>query len=82
MSQEFIGRKIINIMKLCQAEIAHIPWNYLDKKIVAECHRNKIKVHSHIYKYSLKRQKVIYRKMTALGIDQCTFDDILLLEKI
>lgn len=82
MTDEFIQFKIIQYMRLLKANVAHIPWKIVDTKIVEGCHQNRFKVHSHIYKQNLDIQTNIYREMKKLEIDQCTFDDILLLEKI
>lgn len=76
MTNEFIRYKIIRFMQLFRANVAHIPWKFVDQNIVDDCHQNEIKVHSHIFKQNLNIQANIYKEMEMLGLDQCTFDDI------
>jgi len=82
MPFEFIHLKIIKMMQLFRANVAHIPWRIVNQNIVNNCHEQKIKVHSHIYKQNLNTQLEIYKEMEEISIDQSTFDDISLLKEV
>ena len=82
MTEEFITGKITKIMTLLKANVAHVPWKVLKENSIKIFHENGIKVHSHIYKEALGEEKKIYEEyeeMCRVGVDQCTFDDIRLL---
>jgi len=82
MTDEFIQLKVLQFMRLFKANVAHIPWKIVNKNIVDSCHQNGFKIHSHIYKQNLDIQMKIYKKMENFGIDQCSIDDILLLDML
>lgn len=82
MTKAFIIRKIVKMMKLFKAQKAHIPTKFLDKEMIEACHVNAFAVHGHIHKKPIDEQVTIYKKFEELGVDQCTFDDIDLLNMI
>ena len=80
MTDNFKREKIIKIMKLCKAQRVHIPNKEATESLVKECHLNKYMVHSHIYLQPREKQVDLYHDFMKLEVDQCTFDDIALLE--
>ncbi|NMB84107.1 glycerophosphodiester phosphodiesterase [Candidatus Roizmanbacteria bacterium] len=82
MDGKFINNKIVKYTKLYQANVAHVPWKAASREMADQCHKNNLKLHSHILKQSLSKQIRTYREMREAGIDQCTFDDIFVLQAI
>lgn len=82
MTNEFICLKVIKMMKLLKVNDTHMPWKVINQNIVNSCHKQRIQLHSHIYKQSLNAQLEIYKKMKEFGVDQSTFDDISLLNEV
>lgn len=81
MPKEFIRTKVVQMMSLCKAQVAHIPPKFIDLTMVTECHSNSLKVHGHIHKKSMQEQVSLYGQFQEWGVDQCTFDDMALLER-
>lgn len=79
MTRSFIERKVIQTIKLLQSNVAHLPFDAIDQKLATACKQNNIMLHTHIKKMDMKKQKEHYTKISEMGIDQCTFDDINLL---
>lgn len=85
MDEKFIERKVIELMTLMNANIAHVgqlPIDHLTQNFVESLHANNIKVHGHIKKIDMKQQIKSYMNLKNLGVDQCTFDDIHLLNEV
>lgn len=82
MTHEFVITKVTKMMKLFKAQRAHLPSAFLFKEMIAECHSQNFLVHGHIHKNNISEQVELYKKFRELGVDQCTFDDINLLETI
>jgi len=76
MPREFISDKILALMTLLQAQIAHIPPAVIDTDLVNACHEAGLKVHVHVAKSDAAGALVEYEKLQGLGVDQCTSDNI------
>ncbi|HSW79956.1 MAG TPA: glycerophosphodiester phosphodiesterase [Candidatus Saccharimonadales bacterium] len=78
MTEDFICTKILSMMKLMNANVAHIPWKILvvNPTMIERLHDLKMKIHSHIFKQDINKEKEIYKQMVELEVDQCTIDDI------
>ncbi len=84
MTEEFICTKILKMTDLMTGNVAHIPWQILANtpSVLVRLHEKRIKVHSHILNSDIEEELEIYKRMCDMGIDQCTFDDINLLEAV
>lgn len=82
MTPPLIERKITQTMKLLQGNIAHLPFHVIGQKLATACKQHCITLHTHLKKLEMKKQKKQYKKISELGVDQCTFDDINLLKEI
>lgn len=84
MTEEFVGRKVTETCKTIGANVAHIPSMQLSKALVKQLHEAGLVVHSHIYQsqVSIESELEVYEKFCDWGVDQCTFDNIKLLEEV
>lgn len=82
MTPKFISLKVVQWMKLFKAKAAHLPWKIINNELIEKLHDNNFIVHSHIFRINLDSEIKIYQEMLKMGIDQATFDDIALVEKI
>ena len=78
MTAEFIERKVREICKTLDVNVAHIPANILTPTLVKNIHNQGLKIHSHSYLLSIGIDEEVkeYKKFCDSGIDQCTFDNI------
>lgn len=82
MTSKFIRTKVVKMMQLCKAQRAHIPYKLIDEAMVTECHSHDLLVHGHIHKTAIEEQVHLYQHFQKLGVDQCTIDDIALLNEV
>lgn len=85
MSEKTMIRKTIELMQTMQAQVAHIPsvpQNIISSELIQTLHHYKFKAHYHIPKVNIKEQLKIYEWCQSLKFDQCTFDDIQLLDRV
>ncbi|MCL5435442.1 MAG: glycerophosphodiester phosphodiesterase [Patescibacteria group bacterium] len=78
MTREFIEELFVSYAKLTGANVFHIALDYWSDNLVKIMHENNFLTHTHLKDTKLEK----YKKVLELKIDQCTFDDITLLEKI
>jgi glycerophosphoryl diester phosphodiesterase len=78
MSESFVSQKIAAWMTLMEADIAHLPFPLVTTTRVAHLHDRGLRVHTHIPDDSDQIEKL--RRLQRLGVDQCTFDNINLLQ--
>ena len=78
MTKEFVEELALAYMKLTGANVSHIALDYWSDNLVKIMHENNFLTHTHLKDTNLEK----YKKVLELKIDQCTFDDITLLEKI
>jgi len=85
MNEQLIQRKIIELMSLMGANVAHLARlteEQLTQSLVEALHSSNFKVHGHIEKVDMDLQLQIYDRFMKIGVDQCTFDDINLLDEV
>lgn len=84
MTEEFLERKINETCKTLDVNVAHVPANILTAAMIKSLHNQNLKVHSHSYLSDMGIDEEVqeYKKFCDWGIDQCTFDNINLLDKI
>ncbi len=82
MPEDFYVSKILKYMALTRANVAHVPQNSVSQSLVRGCHANGTIVHTHINAGSMNEQVQTYQQLSSWEVDQCTFDDIRLLEVI
>lgn len=79
---DFNTTKIMKMMQLYKADIAHIPLRVVHPGLVKSLHQQGMKVHVHIHRQPMAKQVEIYRRLKQYMIDQSTFDDIDLLAEL
>lgn len=85
MNEALVIRKIVGLTKLLGANVSHIghiPHEKLTKSFVDTIHNAQIKVHCHIPKTTIEEEKKTYEYLHSVGIDQCTVDDIFLMNAV
>jgi glycerophosphoryl diester phosphodiesterase len=78
----FTVTKIIKLMQLYGANIAHIPSRIVDATLIEAIHDQNMKAHVHIPRQPMNEQLRTYLHLREIGVDQSTFDDINLLTSI
>lgn len=78
MTEELTIRKVLGYLRLTGANVAHIEPQNLTKDLVDEVHDQGYRVHSHLFDDDIKE----YEKLSKLGVDKFTFDDVALLEHL
>lgn len=84
MTSEFIERKVIETCMTLNLNVAHVPTSVLTKRLVEKLHQSDLKVHSHSYISSegIDSEVREYQRFCDWEVDQCTFDNIRLLEAV
>ena len=74
MNEDLIIRLILGYLKLAKGNIAHLPERILSKKLINSLHKNGYKIHVNIP--NTKNQKQMLIRLTDLGVNQFTINDI------
>lgn len=78
MTEDYIPELLVNYLRLTQTNVLHLDLPYYTEKIIEKVRKNGFKLHTHLYNADIED----YKKAMELEVNQCTFDDITLLEKI
>ena len=77
MAEEgFLVPKIVSLLQLYKSDIVHLYHDFVTQEVVDAVHALGIKVHSHIHAQPPEQELALYKKLTGLGVDQMTVDDI------
>lgn len=76
MTQDFVIYWIIRHIALAKANVIHLDFDLYFPELVDAIHKESLLSHTHLKDASQET----FAKVNALGIDQCTFDDIGVLE--
>ena len=71
---DFYVTKVIDSMKLYDADIAHIPYTACTQEMVDALHVDGRYVHTNLAGQTSDRQLEMYDHLSQLGVDQVTFD--------
>lgn len=85
MTEELYVQKVLGHMKLLQAQVVHLaalPKEKLTTSLVQSLQSNGLVVHYHISRAEKETELALYKQLSKTGVDQCTFDDIELLEEV
>jgi hypothetical protein len=77
MGEELIRAKVTRLMSTMKGDVAHLPPAIIDAdhSLVEACQDEGIKIHSHIDELGQDEEMRLYRLMSALGVEQCSFSD-------
>jgi len=78
---DFYITKVVDSMKLFDADIAHIPYDACTEGMVSALHANDKLVHTNLAGQSPEKQQEMYLRLSELGVDQVTFDHMGLCDK-
>lgn len=75
MTEEFIPNFLLDYMNITKANVLHLSLKKYTENIVNLLHSKNFKLHTHLTDDSLEK----YKKILQLNLDQCTFDNMDLL---
>lgn len=78
MTLEIIMTFLLGYMELTLSNILHLDLDRYSPEIIKQLHKHNFLSHTHLKSDDI----AIYNKVKALGIDQCTFDNVNLLSKV
>ena len=78
---DFYITKVVDSMKLYDANIAHIPYSACTQNMVNAVHASGKYVHTNLAGQPSDKQREIYTHLSQLGVDQVTFDYMGLCDK-
>lgn len=78
MTEEFKIEYLRNYLLLTKSNTLNLDLDNYTENLAKALHRYKFRLHSHLSDTDLSK----YKKLVSLGIDECTFNDIEILEKI
>lgn len=84
MTEELYVRRLIGHMNLLRAKVVHfgaVPASIITPSLVHSLHQSGLVAHYHIPRGELNQQWELLQSLQDSGVDQCTFDDIALLER-
>src|SRR5260221_315700 len=80
MKEDYIVQAVLGVMAITKADVAHVPVVF--EELVKAVHDQGKKFHMHIPSQNLEKEVEQYTQAREWKVDQCTFNDIHLLDAV